>query len=88
LWVVTTGVGGAAISEVRRVGLGSELPKMICGRFSAGSLECRTAKYRTGNDEQSLSQSRPRAHVAHFTQAGISKGVSNCNSSCTVRVCS
>jgi len=34
LWV-TAGGGGAAISSVAE--LGSELPKMICGRFSAGS---------------------------------------------------
>ena len=50
LWV-TTGVGGAAISTFAE--LGSELPKMICGRFSAGS-----SQYTTGNDEpwQSLIQ--------------------------------
>jgi hypothetical protein len=50
LWM-TTGVGGAAISRFAE--LGSELPKMICGRFSAGSFQYS----RTGNDE--LSQSLP-----------------------------
>jgi hypothetical protein len=56
LWV-TTGVGGAAISRFAE--LGSELPKMICGRFSAGS-----SQYTTGNDERSQSLSWPTSRIS------------------------